>query len=71
MRGGSFVEPKIGKAGDINTGIITLSYTSGSYCVIDTTIIGLAAQQSLREHPPIKISLEQYVKRKLGDITAK
>ncbi len=35
--GGSLVDPEIGKAGDIDTGIITLTYASGAYCVIDNS----------------------------------
>jgi myo-inositol 2-dehydrogenase / D-chiro-inositol 1-dehydrogenase len=35
--GGSLVDPDIGKAGDIDTGIITLTYASGAYCVIDNS----------------------------------
>ena len=35
--GGSLVEPEIGKAGDIDTGIVTLTYENGAYCVIDNS----------------------------------
>ncbi len=35
--GGSFVDPEIGKAGDIDTGIIMLTYANGTYCVIDNS----------------------------------
>lgn len=35
--GGSLVDPAIGKAGDIDTGIVALTYESGAYCVIDNS----------------------------------
>ncbi len=35
--GTSLVDPKIGEAGDIDTAIITLTYESGAYCVIDNS----------------------------------
>jgi myo-inositol 2-dehydrogenase/D-chiro-inositol 1-dehydrogenase len=35
--GTSLVDPEIGKAGDIDTAIINLTYQSGAYCVIDNS----------------------------------
>lgn len=35
--GTSLVDPKIGEAGDVDTAIITLTYESGAYCVIDNS----------------------------------
>jgi myo-inositol 2-dehydrogenase / D-chiro-inositol 1-dehydrogenase len=35
--GGSLVDPGIGQAGDIDTGIVVLTYQSGAYCTIDNS----------------------------------
>jgi myo-inositol 2-dehydrogenase/D-chiro-inositol 1-dehydrogenase len=35
--GTSLVDPEIGKAGDVDTAVITLTYASGAYCVIDNS----------------------------------
>ena len=35
--GTSLVDPEIGKAGDIDTALITLTYESGAYCAIDNS----------------------------------
>lgn len=35
--GTSLVDPKIGEVGDIDTAIVTLTYESGAYCVIDNS----------------------------------
>lgn len=35
--GTSLVDPKIGEVGDVDTAIITLTYESGAYCVIDNS----------------------------------
>lgn len=35
--GTSLVDPKIGEAGDIDTAVVTLTYKSGAYCIIDNS----------------------------------
>lgn len=35
--GNSLVDPRIGEAGDIDTAVITLTYESGAYCIIDNS----------------------------------
>jgi myo-inositol 2-dehydrogenase/D-chiro-inositol 1-dehydrogenase len=35
--GTSLVNPKIGEAGDVDTAVVTLTYESGAYCVIDNS----------------------------------
>lgn len=35
--GTSLVDPKIGEVGDIDTAVVTLTYESGAYCIIDNS----------------------------------
>ncbi|PID56217.1 inositol 2-dehydrogenase [candidate division KSB3 bacterium] len=35
--GTSLVDPKIGEVGDIDTAVVTLTYDSGAYCIIDNS----------------------------------
>lgn len=35
--GGSLIDPEIGKAGDIDTGLVMLTYHSGAFCTIDNS----------------------------------
>jgi myo-inositol 2-dehydrogenase/D-chiro-inositol 1-dehydrogenase len=35
--GTTLIDPKIGEAGDVDTAVVTLTYESGAYCVIDNS----------------------------------
>lgn len=35
--GASLIDPKIGQAGDIDTAVVTLTYESGAYCIIENS----------------------------------